>query len=90
MEFALINRVAAGRYERPSAIRPGFPAALEAVIVRGLAVEPQERFASARELQRAIEELADAEGLRLSKVALSDTMHALFGQKLAMFFMNDL
>jgi serine/threonine protein kinase len=78
-EFALINRVAAGRYERPSAIRPGFPPALEQVIVRGLAVVPEERFASARELQRAIEELANAEGLRLSKVALSDTMHALFG-----------
>jgi eukaryotic-like serine/threonine-protein kinase len=78
-EFALINRVAAGRYERPSSVRPGFPAALEAIIVRGLAVEPEERFTSARELQLAIEELAEVEGHRLSKVALSDTMHALFG-----------
>jgi len=78
-EFALINRVAAGRYERPSSVRPGFPPALEAIIVRGLAVEPEERFGSARELQLAIEELADREGHRLSKVALSDAMRALFG-----------
>jgi serine/threonine-protein kinase len=78
-EFALINRVASGRYERPSVVRPGFPAALEAIIVRGLAVAPDERFATARALQLSIEELAEREGLRLSKLALSDTMHALFG-----------
>jgi serine/threonine-protein kinase len=80
-EFALINRVAAGRYERPRSIDPTFPLALEAIIARGLAVDPNERFATARELQLQIEEFAASEGHRLSKVALSERMHALFGDE---------
>jgi serine/threonine-protein kinase len=79
-EFALINRVAAGRYEKPRAIIADFPEALEAIIVRGLAVEADERFESARALQLAIESFAESAGHRLSKLALSDTMHAIFGE----------
>src|SRR5690606_27827837 len=78
-EFALINRVAAGRYEKPSAIRPGFPTALEQIIARGLSVEVDERFDSARSLQLAVEDFALREGMRLSKPALADMMHGLFG-----------
>ncbi|MCX4243349.1 serine/threonine-protein kinase [Paraliomyxa miuraensis] len=78
-EFALINRVAAGKYERPSAIRPGFPEPLERIIARGLAVAIEERFESARALQLAIEEFAEDHGLRLSKLALADAMVGLFG-----------
>ncbi len=78
-EFALINRVAAGRYDRPSTIRPDFPSELEAIIVRGLAVDRAERFESARALQRAIEAFAATHEHRLSKVALSDMMHGMFG-----------
>ena len=32
-EFALINRVAEGRYDKPSVVRPDFPSDLEAIIV---------------------------------------------------------
>jgi hypothetical protein len=78
-EFALINRVAAGRYERPSSIRPDFPPELEAILAQGLSVAADERFASARALQLAIEAFADRHGHRLSKLALSDAMHGLFG-----------
>ncbi len=78
-EFALINRVAAGRYEAPSSVRPGFPAALEAIIARGLSVAVDDRFESARALQLAIEGFAEGHGQRLSKVALSEMMHGLFG-----------
>ncbi|MEX1361613.1 MAG: protein kinase [Nannocystaceae bacterium] len=78
-EFALINRVAAGRYDKPSSVRPGFSPALEAIIVRGLAVDVQQRYESARALQLAIEEFAEQHGHRLSKLALADAMHGLFG-----------
>jgi serine/threonine protein kinase len=80
-EFALINRVAAGRYEKPTSIDPEFPRALEAIIAKGLAVDPKDRFASARELQLQIEEFAASHGHRLSKVALSERMHELFGDE---------
>lgn len=78
-EFALINRVAAGKYERPSAVRPGFPERLEQIIARGLAVAVDERFESARALHLTIEEFAEQHGLRLSKLELADAMKGLFG-----------
>lgn len=78
-EFALINRVAAGRYEKPSAIRPGFPAPLEQIIARGLAVEVEERFESAQALQLEIERFARQHGFRLSKLELADAMRGLYG-----------
>ena len=78
-EFALINRVAAGRYEKPSSIVADFPPELEKIIVRGLAVAADDRFESARAFEVAIEGFADAHGHRLSKVALSKMMHGMFG-----------
>ncbi|MEM9462064.1 MAG: serine/threonine-protein kinase [Myxococcota bacterium] len=78
-EFALINRVAEGRYTKPSSVRPDFPAALEAIIVRGLAVKADERYESAQAMQMALEEFAESQGHRLSKLVLTEAMHGLFG-----------
>jgi serine/threonine-protein kinase len=78
-EFALINRVAAAKFERPSAVRPDFPPELEAIVVKALAADPAERFATARELQVAIEAYAARSGIPMSKVGLSEYMGATFG-----------
>jgi serine/threonine-protein kinase len=80
-EFALINRVVAARFELPSRIRDDIPAALEAILVKGLAADPSARFTTARELQLAIEALATEAGIGLSSVALSDHMQACFGRE---------
>ena len=51
------------RDERPQAseVRPGLPPALDAVLARGLAVDPDARPASARELVESIAEALDGE-----------------------------
>jgi serine/threonine protein kinase len=78
-EFALINRVIASRFERPSKVSEGFPLELEQILARGLAVAPEARFADARELQLALEAFANDAGWGLSKVELSDHMRQCFG-----------
>ncbi len=78
-EFALINRVAEARYARPSTIDPDFPPRLEEIIVRGLSVDSEDRPATARELQVALEDFAQQAGLRVSKVTLARFMEQLFG-----------
>jgi serine/threonine protein kinase len=78
-EFALINRVAEGRYTKPSAIDPDFPRELEAIISKALRVDRDERYATARELQQAIETYATAQGIQLSPISLSTFMRATFG-----------
>ena len=80
-EFALLNRVAAARYDRPSSFDPAFPRDLEAIIMKGLSRTPTGRFGSARELQIAIEEFAATQGHRLSRVGLSELMRELFGEE---------
>ncbi len=78
-EFALINRVVGGKYERPSRVRADFPAELEEIIVKAIKVDREERWATARDFQLAIEAFATGQGLQLSSVALSTLMHGLFG-----------
>jgi serine/threonine protein kinase len=77
-EFALINRVAEGRFERPSAVVPGFSPRLERVLLDALAVDPDVRTPTARAFQEAIEEFANDEGIRLSNTVLSDFMQERF------------
>ncbi len=51
-----------GNYEPPSALVRGFPMALEQIIVRALGNEPDQRFASAQDMQRALEGWLAASG----------------------------
>jgi hypothetical protein len=80
-EFALINRVVASRFEKPSKVRPDFPSELERIIAKGLSASAEARFASARELQLAIEQFATKTGFALSRVELSDHMRQCFGHE---------
>jgi serine/threonine protein kinase len=77
-EFALINRVVEGKFEKPSVVREGFSAELEAIIVRALQVDREARFATARELQLALEGYATSQGIQLSSVELSTFMGEVF------------
>lgn len=44
-----------GNFQPPHVVRPGYPAELEAIVMRALASEPTDRFASAQDMQRALE-----------------------------------
>lgn len=78
-EFALINRVAEGKFEPPSAVDPEFPPKLQAVIMKALSVDPDDRFDDARQLRLAIEDFANDASVRISSVAMSDYMLKSFG-----------
>ncbi len=77
-EFALINRVAAGKFEKPSSAVPGFAAALERILLDALAVDPELRTPNARAFQESIEHYANETGVRLSNTVLSDFMRERF------------
>jgi serine/threonine-protein kinase len=77
-EFALINRVATGRFDLPSARRVDYPPELERIIVRAMAPQPEQRFPEARSFQLAIERYAAQQGISLSKPQLGEYMRRLF------------
>lgn len=73
-DLALLNKVAAAQYPRPSSIDPEFDDALAALIDRALQVRPEARYPSARAFQEAIEGYASERGLRLSNLAVMDAV----------------
>jgi serine/threonine-protein kinase len=78
-EFALINRVAEARFTRPSKLDPDIEPEIEALLLEGLSVSPDDRPASGRALQLRVEALADTHGLRLSKLRVAEFMETTFG-----------
>ncbi len=77
-DYLIAEQILAGNIIRPRELRPQYPEALEAIVMKALASNRDERFATARDLQLALEELARARQLRFSSVGLSEYMSSLF------------
>ena len=56
-ELHTLDLVTKGCHVPPSRHAPGLPPALDAVTMQGLALDPNERFATARDMARALEEV---------------------------------
>ncbi len=69
----LVGRVLVGVATAPSSLRPGIPAALDAIVARSLAVRPAERFGSAAEMAGALE----STGLAASRTEVGARVHDL-------------
>jgi serine/threonine protein kinase len=78
--FAALNRIVAGKFERPTAVLAGYPPGLEEIVLRTLAAEPSERYPTARALLTDLEQFAHAQGLLLSATALSDWVSETCGR----------
>ena len=82
-EYETLRLICDRDYPTPSQVRAGYPRELEAIVMRALAKEREERFQSAREMQGALEEFIRRERLAVSTIALSQFMQGLFVEKLA-------
>ena len=76
-----MKSVLAGVVPPPTTIVPGYPAALERIVLRALARSPDDRYQSARDLQVDLETFVHDERLRLSPAALAEWMEQTFGAK---------
>jgi len=79
-DFERMLAVVRGEFVAPSAIVPGFPAALERVIKTALAVDKKKRYASAAALLEALEGLAAAEDWQLHAAPIVAWMTQLYGE----------
>jgi serine/threonine protein kinase len=61
-----LRKILKNEYKLPSAIFPGYPEALQAIIVKALAPSPAERFATAEDMQVALEEWLISSGKLVS------------------------
>jgi len=81
-DFQILKQIAEGPIVRPRQLDAGYDERLEAIVMKALERDPARRFQTARELQRALEQLAHDMRLRLSQLALADYMQGLFGAKI--------
>src|SRR5262249_29295819 len=55
-EYGVLNQIVNRDAEPPSKVVKGYPPALEAIVMRALAREPDKRYATALDLQHALED----------------------------------
>jgi tRNA A-37 threonylcarbamoyl transferase component Bud32 len=81
-DFGILEQIVNHDVPRPSSRRAHYPPALETIVLKALARDPEQRYQSARELQLALEELALEGRMKTSAVNRAAEMTALFGGKI--------
>src|SRR5580704_11665784 len=79
-DFDTMHRIVTGDVVRPTRIVPSYPAALEAIVMKALAIDAAQRYQSAGQLLEAIEAFAVVSRLSLSTMGLGRFMRDMFGE----------
>lgn len=78
-DFTIMNAIISGDYTRPTEVDSDFDPALEAIIVRALATDREERYATARELRADLAKVATEHGLELGSEGPRAVLDDVFG-----------
>ena len=81
-EYAVLQQIVNRDADPPSTVMPGYPPALEAIVMRALARDVNRRFSTALELQNQLEDYAHDNRLRVSPLVLARLMSTLFPARL--------
>jgi serine/threonine protein kinase len=79
-DFDTMHRIVTGDVVRPTRIVQGYPQALEAIVMKALAIDPAQRYQSAGMLLEALENFAVASRMSLSTMGLGRFMRDMFGE----------
>ncbi len=82
-EYETLKLICDEEYPLPSQIRSDYPKDLEAIVMRALAKNKDERYPTARAMQRDLEEFVRRHRVPVSNLALHGFMQSLFEDKLA-------
>ncbi len=80
-QFETVRRTVHGEVARPSKVCPGYPLALEDVVMTALETDPDDRFQDADELRRALEGIAIHLGLALGPSSVTKVLASVFGAR---------
>ncbi|MEO9159809.1 MAG: protein kinase [Kofleriaceae bacterium] len=79
-DFDTMHRIVTGDVVRPTRLVQGYPAALEAIVMKALAVDAVQRYQSAALLLESLEAFAIASRYSLSTMGLGRFMRDMFGE----------
>ncbi|MFN0246265.1 MAG: protein kinase domain-containing protein [Kofleriaceae bacterium] len=80
-DFDTMHRIVTGDVVRPTRLVQGYPQALEAIVMKALAVDANQRYQSAGLLLEAIEAFAMSARMSLSTMSLGRFMREMFGDQ---------
>ena len=80
-EYDLVQQVVDARIPPPSSRVPGYPRELEQIVMRALAKEPADRYATAQLLQLDLESFARESKLAMSSVGITMLMRTLIERR---------
>ncbi|MCC6558153.1 MAG: serine/threonine protein kinase [Polyangiaceae bacterium] len=81
-EYETLKLICEKEYPHPMQVKPGYPAALDRIVMKALAKRREDRYQSARELQGDLEAFIREERIPVSQVSLTHWMQSLFEEKL--------
>jgi eukaryotic-like serine/threonine-protein kinase len=79
-DFDTMHRIVTGDVVRPTRLVQGYPPALEAIVMKALAVDAVQRYQSAAMLLEALESFSIASRYSLSTMGLGRFMRDMFGE----------
>src|SRR5262245_31525015 len=79
-DFDTMHRIVTGDVVRPTRLVQGYPQALEAIVMKALAVDANQRYQSAGLLLEAVESFAVSSRMAMSTMALGRFMRDMFGE----------
>lgn len=78
-----IYRIVEGTFDRPSALEASFPAELEEIILRAMALDPADRYQTADAMRTALESYLASSGPPCSESDIAAIANAAMGEQLA-------
>jgi serine/threonine-protein kinase len=88
-DFLTMSAIVAGNIPKPSTCRPDIPPGLETIIMKALAMTPDQRYATADEMRLALKQLAADLKLQASPAELGDYMKKEFGHRPEPWLVDD-
>lgn len=82
-EFKIMKRIVGEDVPPPSQVRADYPMKLEAIVLKALARDPEQRYPTAQAFQLALETFARDSGHSISSVDLGSYMRSVFRARLA-------
>ena len=81
-EISILERVRKAEITPPTQLNRSIPVELEAILLKALAKEPENRYQTASEMEMALEDLITKKGYAFSSLSLSHYMQALFSEEI--------